>query len=88
MALRQKDLFDRVKAMGLSIKKTEAGDYRVTYVYPDSLPMGHGRIARIHAKQEALAYYSDDRDDVYATAISMSKPGVMTRALAELRAAG
>lgn len=87
MALRQSDLFDRVRAMGLTIRKND-GEYRVAYVYPDALPGGHGRIARIQAKIEDMAHYTDDRDDAYATAIHMSKECVRLPALQALRNAG
>ena len=71
--LTQRDLFDRVKALGLNIQK-RGGEYRVFHWPKGGLPGGHGRIARIQEVSEATAYYTDDRDDAYGTAIHMAKP--------------
>ncbi|USN16824.1 hypothetical protein BABAYKA_00210 [Brevundimonas phage vB_BpoS-Babayka] len=86
--ITQKDLFARVRDMGLSIRKTEGGDYRIAYQYPGPLPGGHGRIARINAKIEAMACYTDDRDDAYGTAIHMACPAPLAAAREALLAAG
>lgn len=74
--LTQRELFNRVNALGLSITKRE-GEYRVAYRYPGPLPGGHGRIRRIQDIVEATAYYTDDRDDAYGTAILMAKPDAL-----------
>lgn len=55
MTLTQKDLFKLVRELGLSIKKTEYGEYRINY----------------KDRGEASAYYTDDRDDALATARAM-----------------
>lgn len=73
MALKQSDLFSRIRGLGLTVTVLD-GEYRVTY------PVSH--YAALHPtkarsfwmdRQEAEASYTDDRDDAYGTAILMSK---------------
>lgn len=75
--ITQKDLFARVRALGLTCHKTEGGDYRVARslfgYYAAKYPLkSHGFWRE---RQEAEAYYCDDRDDAYATAIKMANSG-------------
>lgn len=78
MALRHKDLLARVKGLGLSIRSVD-GEYRVTYPVGDYLALGLTH-REAYDRAEQQAYYTDDRDDAYGTAISMSKHGASSRA--------
>lgn len=64
------ELFAAVRALGLTIKRTEGGDeYRLAF------PLSHydGSRAYQTERQEAEAYYGDDPLDVLATAVAMLK---------------
>ncbi|UCR81390.1 hypothetical protein [Brevundimonas phage AA] len=74
--ITQKDLFARVQALGLVIRKDWGGaGYRIARAL-DHYKALYPRKPRSywHERQEVEAYYCDDRDDAYATAIHMAKP--------------
>jgi hypothetical protein len=58
MNITQKDLFARIRAIGMVCTKDECGEYRVAF---------HGKVA----DTEPSAYYTPGRDDALATATSM-----------------
>lgn len=78
--ITQKDLFARVQALGLTIRKTEGGDYRIAYPFPPGGPLPMRHALKIKERIEAMAAYTDDRDDAYGTAIHMSKPAAVAAA--------
>ncbi len=59
--MTQRDLFTCVRRLGLKIRKTSYGDYRVT-IPSESL-----------AREEALAYYTHDVLDAYQTACALAQ---------------
>lgn len=68
--MKQKELFAAVRALGLTITRTEGGDeYRLAF------PLAHydGNREYQRERQEAQAYYGDDALDVLATAVAMLK---------------
>lgn len=68
--MKQKELFAAVRALGLTITRTEGGDeYRLAF------PLTHydGNRAFQTERQEAEAYYGDDALDVLATGVAMLK---------------
>lgn len=68
--MKQKELFAAVRALGLTITRTEGGDeYRLAF------PLAHygGSRAYQTERQEAEAYYGDDALDVLGTAVAMLK---------------
>jgi len=61
MAVTDKELFAAVRALGLAIRKNvDAGEYRIA-------PKGMSE-----ERTEALAYYTNDRDDALGTAKQMA----------------
>lgn len=73
--MNRKDTLAAINALpGIQAKYlSDTKEYRVTYRYPHALPMGHGRIKRIHDRQESLAHYTDDKEDALGTAKLMSE---------------
>lgn len=71
--LRQSDLFARVKALGMGIIVLD-GEYRVSFTLASYMALGLGK-QEAFARLIAEAYYTDDRDDAYGTAIIMAKRG-------------
>lgn len=74
--------------MGLSIRKTGGGDYRIAYPFPPGGPLPMRHALKVRERIEAMAAYTDDREDAYATAIHMSKPASVAAANQALLAAG
>lgn len=68
--MTQKELFAAVRALGLTITRTEGGDeYRLAF------PLSHYDGDRAHQRdrQEGEAYYGDDARDILGTAVAMLK---------------
>lgn len=61
LTMTQRDLFTGVRKLGLKIRKTSYGDYRVTI--PNES----------REQEEALAYYTDDMLDAYQTACALAQ---------------
>ncbi|USN15679.1 hypothetical protein BABAJAGA_00390 [Brevundimonas phage vB_BgoS-BabaJaga] len=59
--MKQAELFKAVRALRLTITKDDAGEYRI------AVPLDQVA-GRDKDRQEAGAYYTDDRDDALATA--------------------
>lgn len=58
--LRQKEVYEAIRQMGLTVKKTEHGEHRVTFTGVSA------------AKAEAAAHYTDDLADALGTAKHMA----------------
>lgn len=68
--MKQKELFAAVRALGMTITRTEGGDeYRLAF------PLAHYDGDRAHQRdrQEGEAYYGDDPRDILGTAVAMLK---------------
>lgn len=68
--MKQRELFAAVRALGLTVTRTEGGDeYRLAF------PLAHYDGSREYQReqQEAQAYYGGDAIDVLATAVAMLK---------------
>lgn len=66
--MKQRELFAAVRALGLTVTRTEGGDeYRLAF------PLAHYDGSREYQRerQEAQAYYSSDELDVLGTATAM-----------------
>lgn len=59
--MMQKETFTAIRALGLTVRKTEHGEYRVTVKTSN------------RALAERLAYYASDLSDALSTARAMSE---------------
>lgn len=71
--LRKSELFVRVRALKLTIRHTD-GEYRIAHGLHAYEKLGYDYAQRVE-RNEAQAYYTDDTDDAYGTAIIMAKQG-------------
>ena len=62
--LKQKEVFAQIRALGLTVKRDEVGEFRVTF---KGVPAD---------RAEAMAHYTDDLGDLLSTAQHMAKRGV------------
>lgn len=67
--MTQKELFAAVRALGMTIARTDGNEYRLAF------PLGHYDGDRAHQRdrQEGEAYYGDDPRDILGTAVAMLK---------------